>query len=366
MVLILSPSIFFAALSIMGQAITSTQFYVFGRKHSTQTGYYRHIKNYDKKFPVQNKAEIICGAEGADGVDMGGRVVIVTGANSGIGKEISTYAAAKGAKVYLLCRSSERAEAARTDIMEKTSNNEIHILLADTSELAQVKEAVEDFQSKEEKLDCLVCNAGALLNERKESSEGNEVVATSHLIGGSYLLSTLLLPQLKAAGDESRVVTVTSGGLYNTKFPSWSKFMSLDDNKYDGNMAYSYAKRGQLLMAERYTVEQPQISWLTAHPGWTRTAAVAEAFGDQAKYLEPMRTTWEGAEGITWLMSAPREHLTSGALYLDRKPQTKHISGPFMTKGSFTKNSPKDIDDMMTNLKSTCKPFLPSTTEKSQ
>lgn len=362
------PTILISGLSIMGQAITSTQFYVFGKKHSTQTGYYRHIKNYAKQFPVQKKAEIVRGAEGADGVDMGGKVVIVTGANSGIGKEISTYAAAKGAKVYLLCRSSERAEAARTEIMEKTSNDKIHILLADTSELAQVKKAVQDFQSKEEKLDCLVCNAGALLNDRKESSEGNEVVATSHLIGGSYLLSTLLLPQLKAAGDESRVITVTSGGLYNTKFPSWSKFMSLDDNasKYDGNMAYSYAKRGQLLLAERYTVEQPQITWLTAHPGWTKTAAVAEAFGDQAKYLEPMRTTWEGAEGITWLMSTPREYLTSGALYLDRKTQPKHISGPFMSKGSFTKNSSKDVDDMMSNLKFICDPFLPSTTETAQ
>jgi len=366
MVLVPIPTILISALSIMGQAITSTQFYVFGRKHSTQTGYYRHVKGYDKKFLVQKKAEIVRGAEGADGVDMGGKVVIVTGANSGIGKEIATYTAAKGAKLYLLCRSAERAEAARTEIMEKTSNDDIHILLADTSELAQVKKAVEEFQSKEEKLDCLVCNAGALLNERKESSEGNEVVATSHLIGGSYLLSTLLMPQLKASGDESRVVTVTSGGLYNTKFPLWPKFMSLDDNKYDGNMAYSYAKRGQLLMAERYTVEQPQISWLTAHPGWTSTAAVAEAFGDQAKYLEPMRTTWEGAEGITWLMSTPREHLISGALYLDRKPQTKHLSGAFMTKGSFTKNSSKDVDDIMSNLKSTCKAFLPPSTETSQ
>eukprot|EP00560_Eucampia_antarctica_P006314 CAMPEP_0197824520 /NCGR_PEP_ID=MMETSP1437-20131217/1739_1 /TAXON_ID=49252 ORGANISM="Eucampia antarctica, Strain CCMP1452" /NCGR_SAMPLE_ID=MMETSP1437 /ASSEMBLY_ACC=CAM_ASM_001096 /LENGTH=352 /DNA_ID=CAMNT_0043424169 /DNA_START=96 /DNA_END=1154 /DNA_ORIENTATION=- len=345
----------------MGQTVSSTQFFLYGRRHSTQTGYYRHVKNYDKQFPVQTKAAIIRGADGADGVDMDGKVVVVTGANSGIGKELGTYAAAKGAKVYIMCRNAERAEAARTEIMEQTSSDQVHILLADTSELAQVEKAVKELQSKEEKVDCLVCNAGALLNDKKLSSEGNEVVVTSHLIGGSYLLSTLLLPQLKAAGSESRVVFVTSGGLYNTKFPSWEKFLNTNEkDKYDGTLAYSYAKRGQLLLAERYTEEQPQTSWLTVHPGWTNTNAVSEAFGDQAKYLEPMRTTWEGAEGITWLMATAREHLSSGALYLDRKTQTKHLSGPFMTKGSFTKNTKKDVDDLMSNLNTMCKPFLPT------
>lgn len=345
----------------MGQAISSTQFYIFGKKHCTQTGYYRHVKSYDKAFPVQTSSEILRDAESADGVDMDGKVVVITGANSGMGKEMSTYAAAKGAKVYLMCRNPERAEAAKNDIMKKTMNDQIHVLLADTSELAQIHKAVKELQAREEKVDCLVCNAGALLNERKLSSEGNEIVATSHLVGGSYLLSTMLLPQLKAAGTEARVIFVTSGGLYNTKFPTWSKFMNTDEKKkFDGNFAYSYAKRGQVLLAERYTKEYPHITWVNAHPGWVNTNIVNEAFGDSKKYLEPMRTSWEGAEGMTWMMGVPSKHLESGALYLDRKPQTKHLAGPFMTKGSFTKNTEKDVDDMMQNLKEMCKPFLSS------
>ena len=94
----------------------------------------------------------------------------------------------------------------------------------------------------------MVCNAGVLLNERVETSEGYETTFACHLLNGSYLLSTLLIPQLKAAGNEARTVFVSSGGMYNSKFPSWEKATSTGkfENKYDGQMAYVYAKRGQV------------------------------------------------------------------------------------------------------------------------
>merc|ERR1719223_597172 len=278
----------------MGQSISTTQFYLFGKRHCTVTGYTRHklAKDYG---PVQTSATVAVGADGADGFDLSGKVVMITGANSGIGKELATYAATKKAKVYMLCRNAERAEKARQDIIQKSGADDTSVktLLADVGVLSQVREVVSDFQSMESKVDCLVCNAGVLLNDRQVTSEGNEVTFASHLLGGSYLLSTLLLPQLKAAGDEARVVFVSSGGMYNTKFPEWA--------------VLSNAK----------------------------------------KYLEPMRSIWEGAEGICWLMSTARSNLESGSFYLDRKPQRKHISGPFMTDGSFTKNSEAEVDAFM-------------------
>lgn len=79
--------------------------------------------------PVQTAAAIKIGAEGADDIDMTGKVVLITGANSGIGKELATYAAAKGAKLYMLCRSKDRAEKAKNEIIEATSNDKIDILL---------------------------------------------------------------------------------------------------------------------------------------------------------------------------------------------------------------------------------------------
>eukprot|EP00339_Tiarina_fusa_P026898 CAMPEP_0117000302 /NCGR_PEP_ID=MMETSP0472-20121206/2692_1 /TAXON_ID=693140 ORGANISM="Tiarina fusus, Strain LIS" /NCGR_SAMPLE_ID=MMETSP0472 /ASSEMBLY_ACC=CAM_ASM_000603 /LENGTH=340 /DNA_ID=CAMNT_0004699955 /DNA_START=143 /DNA_END=1165 /DNA_ORIENTATION=+ len=334
----------------MGQSISSTQFYLYGRKHFTQIGYAKHVAKYTT--PVQTSATIRPGEEGADGYDFGGKVVVITGANSGLGKELATYAASKGAKLYMLCRSKERAEAARDEIVKLTSNEQVDILLADLAEMSQVKQVVADLQSKEDKVDVLVCNAGVLLNERKVSSEGNELTIASHLLGGSFLLSQLLLPQLKAA-EGGRVVFVSSGGMYNYKFPDWETATSAGDaeKSYDGQFAYTYAKRGQVLLAERNSRDIPEVTWVSAHPGWTATPAVDMAYGDAKKYLEPMRSTWEGAEGIAWLMSAKKDELQGGEFYLDRKPQRKHLSGAFFSEGSFTKNTEKEVDEMMANMK---------------
>jgi len=343
--------------SIMGQAITTSQWYIHGKRTFTKTGYLKHVKKYESL--VQSRVDILRGAEGADGVDLEGNVFVITGANSGIGKEMATYAAAKGASVYMICRSKERAEKARDDIISQTSNDKVKVVLADVGELSQVRKVVEEIQSMEPKVDCLVCNAGVLLNDRQETSEGNEVTFASHLLGGSYLLPQLLVPQLKQS-PKSRVVFVSSGGMMNTKFPDWAtatnKFKdgAKDAVAYDGNMAYSYAKRGQVLLAEQWTKEYPEIKFVSTHPGWTSTDAVEKAYGDSKKYLEPMRNTWEGAEGITWLMTTDKKNLEGGGFYLDRKPTRKHISGAFMTEGSFTKNTPEQVDEMMAQLKKAC------------
>lgn len=106
----------------------------------------------------------------------------------------------------------------------------------------------------------------------------------------------------------------------------------------------------QVLLAERWATEFPEVAFVSAHPGWTATDAVDAAFGDQKKLLEPMRNTWEGAEGICWLIATDRSNLESGQFYLDRKTQKKHIAGPFMSEGSYTKNKPAEVDTMMQNL----------------
>lgn len=302
---------------------------------------------------MQHLSGIKRGEDGADGVNMEGKVVVITGANSGLGKELATYAAAKGAKLYMLCRSKERAEKARDEIVKLTSNDSVEIILADLAELAQVRNAANELSAKESKIDVLVCNGGVLLNDRKESSEGFELTFASHLLGGSYLLSNLLWPRLKASDDKGRVIFVSSGGMYNTKFPDWKTAVSSKDatSDYNGNFAYAYAKRGQVLLAERWTKTMPETCWVSAHPGWSATPAVDEAYGENKKYLEPFRTPWEGAEGIAWMMATEKSNLESGEFYLDRKPQRKHLAGAFFSEGTYTKNTDSEVDEMMTKLK---------------
>lgn len=318
---------------------------------NNRTGYEKHIKKYGSS--VQSSSAIKLGEEGADGVSMEGKVIVVTGANSGIGKELATYAAAKGAKLYMLCRSKDRAEKARDEIIKTTSNQNVEVVLADLAEMAQVRGAAGKLSDKEQQIDVLVCNGGVLLNDRRESSEGYELTFASHLLGGSYLLSNLLLPRLKASNDKGRVIFVSSGGMYNTKFPDWDTATSSEgaSHKYDGNFAYAYAKRGQVLLAERSTKTNSEVCWVSAHPGWCATSAVDEAYGENKKYLEPFRSPWEGAEGMAWMMGTDKSNLKSGEFYLDRKPQQKHLAGALFSEGSYTKNTDAEVDEMMKKLK---------------
>lgn len=96
---------------------------------SSRTGYTKHLAKY--KSAVQKSPAIRIGQDGADGIDLNEKVVIVTGANSGIGKDVATYAAAKGAKLYMFCRSKERAEKAKKEIVDATSSDTVEIVLVD-------------------------------------------------------------------------------------------------------------------------------------------------------------------------------------------------------------------------------------------
>ena len=344
-----------------------------------RTGYLKHVQTYYKE-PVQTTSGYVSKDDPTcDNVDMTGKVVVITGANSGLGKEVATYVTSKGAKVYMLCRSVERAKSARDDIIKaatgvdstdvnqnKDVQDRVNILAVDVGELSSVRTVVKELQERESSIHCLVCNAGVLLNEQQNTVDQQlESTFASHLLGGTYLLTSLLLPQLQSTPD-SRVVVVTSGGMYTTPLPNWDVMTSYTSSnpassakpknfKYDGTMSYAYAKRGQVVLVEEWSKQYANSNdapkFVTVHPGWTDTPAVADAFGDNAKYLQPLRQPWQGAEGVAWCTAVPSSQLVNGGLYLDRQVQKKHIAGPFMSEGSFTKNSPSEIQTFMNNLK---------------
>ena len=158
----------------MGQAMSTTQFYLLGRRQSTLTGYLRHCASY--KDAVQDAAVVVNEGHGlSDSVDLTGKAVIITGANSGIGFELASYAAGKHASVYMFCRSVERGVAAKERIEKLTRSKNVHVIECDVSLRASVENAVKEFEKKESSLHALVCNAGVLLNERTLTADGDEV-----------------------------------------------------------------------------------------------------------------------------------------------------------------------------------------------
>ena len=356
-------------MGIFGQFAATSQFYLYGRKHCTQTGYERARRAWLKEF----------GFDELDKVDLAGRTFMVTGANSGVGmsvselnlhalcvscltplppsteppvrpqshREVSRFLARKGATVHMVCRSEKRGEEARRSIAEEAGNERVYLRVCDCSLEADVRRMYAGFcsahgtASAPPRLDGLICNAGVLLNEKTTTSEGIETTFACHLLVGTYLLGSLAMGALEATAG-SRVVVVSSGGMYNSKFPVFGVAAG-EEGSYNGNLAYTYAKRGQVLLCERWAEAHPKVKFVSCHPGWTATPAVDAAYGEMKKYLEPMRTPWEGADAIAWLCTVAPERLEAGAFYLDRKPQVKHMAGPFFSQGGFTKNSREEV-----------------------
>lgn len=326
---------------VFGRIAATTQFFLYGKRHFTRTGYENHKERYEKP-------DIL------DSIQLDGRVFMVTGANSGIGKEIASFLAVKGASVYMVCRSKDRAQAAREQIIQAAgagSEERVEIIQADCSLEADVRRCWAEFKRHRGtesplRLDGLICNAGALLDKRTMTAEGIEVTFGAHLLFGTYLLGSLAMPTLKATTG-ARLIVVSSGGMYNTAFPDWATATCTGGAKFDGQLAYAYAKRGQVLLCERWAAAHPELAVVSCHPGWTDTPGVDEAYGSQKSYLEPLRNTWQGSEGIAWLCVAPREKIESGGFYLDREPQVKHMAGPFFTEGSATKNTDQEVGIMM-------------------
>ena len=108
-----------------------------------------------------------------------------------------------------------------------------------------------------------------MLNERTLNKEGIETTLGCHLLHGSYLLSEALRPTL-AATKEARVVLVSSGGMYLGKWPGAAKAsFQPDDGSYDGQAAYCYAKRGQVLLCEEWSKLHASsgVKFVSCHPG---------------------------------------------------------------------------------------------------
>lgn len=139
---------------------------------------------------------------------MQNKLCLVTGANSGIGKATTLELARQGAYIIMLCRNEERAQKAREEIIEKTGNTGLEIMLADFAYQYEIREVADQFNNKFEKLDVLINNAGMIPSSRTETIDGIEkTLAVNHL--GAFLLTNLLLDRLLAS-PKARIINVSS------------------------------------------------------------------------------------------------------------------------------------------------------------
>ena len=199
-----------------------------------------------------------------------GKVAIVTGANSGIGYEVSIGLLKKDFEVIMACRNIQKAREAKAKILHMLPNAKITVMKVDTSSLDDVKKFAEQFEKQYHELHLLVNNAGIMMCPYKVTVDGFEnQLATNYL--GHFALTGLLLPILKRTLN-SRVVTLSSLSF------KWSK-IQFDDlhakNKYSKTKAYGQSKRACLMFAfelqRRLSAAGYDTVSIAAHPGLSKT-----------------------------------------------------------------------------------------------
>lgn len=229
-----------------------------------------------------------------------GKVAIVTGANSGIGKAAAIGLANRGGQVHMLCRSRSRGTDAKENIVRDTGNEDVHLHVVDLSEPTQIKTFAMDFKKSHKKLDILVNNAAVMPNELRITSGGLESAFATNLVG-FYGLTKELGPILSGG----RIVNVVSGGMFASKLhiPSIHK---KDESQYSGLELYSQHHRGRVILTEYFAKTLKGVSVNSVHPGWVDTPGLAGA-SDMAGFYKVMRKWLRSeAEGSWTILLAAR------------------------------------------------------------
>lgn len=202
--------------------------------------------------------------------DQTGRVVVITGANSGIGFVTAKVLAHRGATVVLGCRNLEKAQAASRLILADTPGAKVEVEAMDLASLASVRSAAQAIQARHPRLDLLINNAGVMAPPHEITADGFEMqFGTNHL--GHFALTGLLLDRLLAT-PESRVVTVSSNAHHIGKI----RFEDLNFEKgYHAWPAYGQSKIANLMftyeLQRRLERASRSTQALAAHPGWAKT-----------------------------------------------------------------------------------------------
>ncbi|TMC99872.1 MAG: SDR family oxidoreductase [Chloroflexi bacterium] len=248
---------------------------------------------------------------------MSGRVVMVTGANAGMGKEIVFALAGMGATVVMVCRDSGRGEAARREVQERSGSGDVELLVADLSSQQSIRNLVREFAASHDRLHVLVNNAGITQPRRIETADGLEsVFATNHL--GPFLLTNLLLPLLTASAP-SRVVTVASGAHTMGK-------IDFDDvqasRRYNEIAVYNQSKLANLLFTYELArrIAGTGVSANAADPGFVKTNLRVPFPYSIFSFMRGAAV--DGARPAVFLASSPEVEGVSGR-YFGRKGEVR-------------------------------------------
>ena len=260
--------------------------------------------------------------------DMAGKVIVITGGNTGIGKEAAVGLASLGARVVVTSRNEERGRSARKEIAERSGNDSVDVMPLDLASFRSIRSFAAEALDRFDHLDVLVNNAGLILYRRAETKEGfEETFGVNHL--GHFLLTDLLLERLRA-GAPSRVVVVSSGAHKGAR-----RGLDFDDlqseRKYKWAKAYSKSKLANIWFTRELArrLDGTGVTVNALHPGFVRSefgrgGDLGGIYGWGIKYLaSPFAISPEkGARTTIYLASSPEVADVSGGYFFKSKPAT--------------------------------------------
>lgn len=237
---------------------------------------------------------------------MVGKTVIITGCNTGIGKEVAMELARRGAKIYMACRNQKLSEQARQEIVRTTGNSNVIFIPCDLASLASVRSFVKEwvtlkhiswqyltcmslllsrFLNLESRLHVLINNAGITFMPRTESKEGFEMhLATNHL--GHFLLTNLLLDTLKSSAP-SRIITVSSAAHRYGRINQLDLNMEKSYNEYQ---AYFQSKLANILFSRALAkrLAGTRVTSNSLHPGLIYTVGTRRFIPIMDIFIAPL------------------------------------------------------------------------------
>lgn len=261
---------------------------------------------------------------------MKNKICIITGANSGIGKVTALELAKLGATIIMVCRNSKKGEEALAEIVSKSKNDNVHLMLCDFASQKSIRYFVEEFKVNYDRLDILINNAGFVSPKRNLTKDGiEETFAVNHL--GYFLLTNLLIEKIKKS-DSGRIINVSSAGHWIGDID----FDNLNSEKgYNSFKVYCNSKLANIVFTRELArrLEGTNITVNCLHPGAVNTN-FASNMNSKFNFLSNMFKSF---------MITPEQGAET-QIYLATSPDVQNITGQYFDKKKIAKSSKKSVD----------------------
>ncbi len=260
--------------------------------------------------------------------DLDGRTFLVTGANSGIGRETARELARGGARVFLACRSEQKTRPVIDEIVAQTGNSELEFLPLDLGDLESVRACASEFLQTGEPLHGLINNAG-LAGQRGMTDSGFELAFGTNYVG-PFLLTDLLLDRLRESAP-ARIVNVSSIGHYRAAGIDYEA-VRRPTKSFTGMPEYSVSKLGNVLHAQELArlLRADRVTTYSLHPGAIATDVWRRVPWPVRPLIKRrMQSPAEGAKTTLYCATSPDVADESGHYYDDcRRTEPNQAATP--------------------------------------